>query len=74
MEYLDIWIPSAVSVLGFAVTIYTVNRKISSISKERIKGERQDLYIELYSQLEELIKEIVLFLIKCILILVSVSR
>lgn len=57
MEYLDIWIPSAVSVLGFAVTIYTVNRKISSISKERIKGERQDLYIELYSQLEELIKD-----------------
>lgn len=56
---MDFWwsiiIPSAISILGFIVTIFTTYKQFKNSKKERIIDRQSNLYLECYNKIEPIV-------------------
>ena len=66
---MDYWwpiiIPSAISVIGFGVTIFTTYKQFKNSKREQIQEKQSKLYIECYSKIEPIINSSTLAFDNC---------
>ncbi len=53
----ETWGPSAISIVGFGITIWQFRSQLRSVKQEKVTDKQRELYIDVYNTIENVVKD-----------------